>query len=871
MPHRQPPSRSHAYAPKPGTRSPPCDASDFLREHGTTTPGTDSAQNRTFEGTALRTPASTYRLQITEDFDLLGAAKTARLPARARRGLGLPLAAARLGVGQQPRVRRRRPLRGRPLAGSGLRALRAVQRGPPARHGRARRHRAQPRRRRHAVGERSGGGTCSPTARTRRTPRPSTSTGRSAAASCGSPSSATTTCCPTVGSPTCGAGRTSCTTTTTASRSRPAAPTRGAEEDPDAVHARQHYELVCWRRADADLNYRRFFAVNTLAGGPRRGPGVVREARTRRSAAGSTRAWSTGCGSTTPTACATRSGYLADLAEPHRRRLRAGREDPRARRGAADGRGPPPAPPATTRWRWSTGCSSTRRRAAARAPRGPAARRAARLGARWCTTPSAPSPTASCAPRSAGSVRELGADVARQPTRRDRRVEDAVAELLACFPVYRSYLPEGREHLDGRFAVGAASTGPTWRRRSTRSTRSSATAPRPRPAVPADQRHGDGQGRRGLRVLPLVPAHLAQRGRRRPGVFSCRRGEFHDAMRHRSAMAARDDRRLHPRHQARRGRPRPDRGARRGARAVGGVARPAARARAAARPRLRQPALAGGRRRLAGARRDRDLHAYAEKAMREAGDRTTWTAPDADYEAAVHARGRRRLRRPRRCAPCSSGVAAELAGPRAGATRWRPSCSRSPCPACPTSTRAASCGSRAWSTPTTAVRSTSTAAATLLRDVRLGRPPAAPRRARRRRRGQAAASPTLALRLRRDRPELFTDYAPAGGRGRRRRPRAGLRPRRRDHGRHPAAGRLAARGGWGDTDARLPAGPLGRPAHRARRGTRRGRALADLLAGYPVALLVERPTVRPRGRFDVWAPRGRSSWRSRVGDRASCR
>lgn len=31
------------------------------------------------------------------------------------------------------------------------------------------------------------------------------------------------------------------------------------------VHAAQHYELVNWRRADSDLNYRRFFAVNTLA------------------------------------------------------------------------------------------------------------------------------------------------------------------------------------------------------------------------------------------------------------------------------------------------------------------------------------------------------------------------------------------------------------------------------------------------------------------------------------------------------------------------------------------------------------------------------------------------------------------------------
>jgi len=31
------------------------------------------------------------------------------------------------------------------------------------------------------------------------------------------------------------------------------------------------------------------------------------------------------------------------------------------------------------------------------------------------------------------------------------------------------------------------------------------------------------------------------------------------------------------------------------------------------------------------------LHGYAEKAMREAGDRTTWTEPDAAYERAVHA------------------------------------------------------------------------------------------------------------------------------------------------------------------------------------------------------------------------------------------
>lgn len=41
-----------------------------------------------------------------------------------------------------------------------------------------------------------------------------------------------------------------------------------ADDGADArtVHDRQNYELVDWRRADAELNYRRFFAVNSLAG-----------------------------------------------------------------------------------------------------------------------------------------------------------------------------------------------------------------------------------------------------------------------------------------------------------------------------------------------------------------------------------------------------------------------------------------------------------------------------------------------------------------------------------------------------------------------------------------------------------------------------
>ncbi|MHA7299924.1 malto-oligosyltrehalose synthase [Pseudarthrobacter sp. MDT1-22] len=49
-------------------------------------------------------------------------------------------------------------------------------------------------------------------------------------------------------------------------------------DSPRAVHDRQHYELVSWRRADSELNYRRFFAVNTLAGIRVEDPGVFGQA-----------------------------------------------------------------------------------------------------------------------------------------------------------------------------------------------------------------------------------------------------------------------------------------------------------------------------------------------------------------------------------------------------------------------------------------------------------------------------------------------------------------------------------------------------------------------------------------------------------------
>ena len=74
-------------------------------------------------------------------------------------------------------------------------------------------------------------------------------------------------------------------------------------------------------------------------------------------------------------------------------------------------------------------------------------------------------------------------------------------------------------------------------------------------ALPADLRHGDGQGRGGSFVLPLVAAQLAQRGRRRPDglLHDHRRVPRREATRQRDP-AALDDHPLDARHQTRRGR-----------------------------------------------------------------------------------------------------------------------------------------------------------------------------------------------------------------------------------------------------------------------------------------------------------------------------
>ena len=109
-----------------------------------------------------------------------------------------------------------------------------------------------------------------------------------------------------------------------------------ADDGADAatVHDRQHYELVNWRVADDGLNYRRFFAVNTLAAIRVEDPDVFAQSHVE------IRRWFDeglvdGLRVDHPDGVRDPEGYLEDLAGGDRRRLLPGREDPRARREAA--------------------------------------------------------------------------------------------------------------------------------------------------------------------------------------------------------------------------------------------------------------------------------------------------------------------------------------------------------------------------------------------------------------------------------------------------------------------------------------------------------------------------------------------------------
>ncbi|PRY70052.1 maltooligosyl trehalose synthase [Glaciihabitans tibetensis] len=220
----------------------------------------------------------------------------------------------------------------------------------------------------------------------------------------------------------------------------PLAPgTADASSDITEVLAKQNYELMNWRRADAELNYRRFFAVNTLAGIRVEVPWVFEESHAeilrwvRNGLADGLRV-------DHPDGLADPGGYLDTLA-------------------AASG--------GTEVWVekilegdeqlptfWAT-AGTTGYDALADIDRvlvDPAGRDAldaldTRLRGRaqpldWHTLIH-------------GTKRGIADTILRSEVLRLERLlpvpieraDDAIAELLACFPVYRSYLPVGREHL----------------------------------------------------------------------------------------------------------------------------------------------------------------------------------------------------------------------------------------------------------------------------------------------------------------------------------------------------------------------------------------------------------------------------------------
>ena len=195
---------------------------------------------------------------------------------------------------------------------------------------------------------------------------------------------------------------------------------------------------------------------------------------------------------------------------------------------------------------------------------------------------------------------------------------------------------------------------------------------------------------------------------------------------------------------------------------------------------------------------DRDrMHAYAEKAMREAADGTGWIDPDEPFETAVHAAidaayddPRLRDADRRRCSTAIDPFGrTQRAEPEARAADDARHPGRLP------GHRAA--GTTRWSTRTTAARSTSRTRAG--RHAAATQPPVD---------GSGAAKLWLvsrALRLRRDRPDLFAGYQPlaadrTGRRASDRRSTAAARSRG-----HPAACRARRAGGWGDTTVALPA------------------------------------------------------------------
>lgn len=387
-----------------------------------------------------------------------------------------------------------------------------------------------------------------------------------------------------------------------------------------------HYEPVHWTVADHGLNYRRFFAVNTLAGIRVEEPWVFEESHAE------IRRWFDeglvdGLRVDHPDGLRDPGGYLGDLAE-----LTGGAY-------VLVEKILEPGEHLVTSW----------------ATAGTTGYDALGLVDRVLTDPAGadrlPYADLDWTAMTHGTKRAVADGILGSETRRIVReldparpehavLVDAVAELLACFPVYRSYLPEGREHLDHAFAAARAARPDLA---------ASFDALEPvlsDPVHPAALRFQQTSGMvmaKGVEDCAFYRyprlTSLTEVGGD-PSEFSVSVEEFHEAMAARqrdwpAAMTCTST------HDTKRGED---------VRARIAVLAEVPEVWATALTRLQHlapvPDPAFGCllwQAVLGAWDGDDpdlrprLHGYAEKAMREAGDRTTWTAPDEPYEAAVHA------------------------------------------------------------------------------------------------------------------------------------------------------------------------------------------------------------------------------------------
>src|SRR4051794_31520329 len=403
--------------------------------------------------------------------------------------------------------------------------------------------------------------------------------------------------------------------------------------DPNAVHARQHYRLISWRRGDAELNYRRFFAITTLAGVRVEDRAVFEESHAE-IARWFAEGLVDGLRVDHPDGLLDPASYLEDLAALTdgayvlvEKILEPG--ESLERDWATAG---------TTGYDVLGLIDRVLTDPAGREPLTALESRLHGAPVDWHDlvhdTKRAVADT-TLAAEVGRLVREIEVSTGSTDDPTDDRTADGVAEVLAFFPVYRSYLPAGREHLEAAFAEAR-------RRRPELGDTLDRLAPvLGDPEQPAARRFQQTSGAvmaKGVEDCAFYRTSrltsLTEVGGD-PSQLSLSVEEFHAAMelRQREWPRAMTTTTTHDTKRSEDVRARitvlaeiPDVWAETLDRLQGLAPVPA--------PgfgNLLWQAVVGAW----PASRER-LHAYAEKAMREAGDHTTWTDPDQSYEAAVH-------------------------------------------------------------------------------------------------------------------------------------------------------------------------------------------------------------------------------------------